>query len=84
MQYFCKGDPPASCSYDRNICHFFSLQIKKLFLLFLFCTDLILCAICKKDYSDAFRTLAILVVCIVPGLGSGNLGGLWLMSVNEL
>ena len=43
-----------------------------------------LCAICKKDYSDAFRTLAILVVCIVPGLGSGNLGGLWLMSVNEI
>ena len=41
-------------------------------------------AICKKIDGDAFWALAVLIVGIVPGLGSGDVGGCWFMSVGNI
>ena len=41
-------------------------------------------AICKKVNSDALWALAVLIVGIVPGLGSGDVGGCWFMSVGNI
>ena len=41
-------------------------------------------SVCKKNHVNAFRTLSILVVGIVPGLGSCDLGSFRLMSIDDV
>ena len=41
-------------------------------------------SICKKFHSNVLWAFAILIVCIIPGLGSADLGGFWYMGVDEV
>ena len=42
-----------------------------------------LLAVCKKSYSDALRTFSILIICIFPGLGSGDGSCFWSVGVSQ-